>query len=368
MNAKNKYFNYYKPLIDEFLKKVEKIELPEIEKMPEPFLNYFGKEYFSAQQRIVFVGQDTKWWGDLRQFIKSEKEKPLSKLEEGFTSFWNHDFRDWGANRYHFWGFIMMFFAQAHGIKADDWTSIKLDKYSNTLDSFAWANCQPIEYYESTAKGLGVSREIWEKVREAGRVFYGIKHVIKALSPHVVVLLHKNVDDYFEDIELVPKSESKYYGHYVIEDKGIHVIKLCHPNYMRMISSEMPAEEFASWLNKKLFSIKQDSLIDPERSGEQKIIAKIQKIKRPDSKYDFIFELAKQLREGNMFMSYRGLLKILNDFNYRTDKGTEYVIDAKRCRVVSAAYKRAKSEKLDEDLADTIATVFVRPDFTYKYD
>ena len=68
-----RYLEYYTPLIQEVIQKRELLTIPEIKEMPEPFLPLFGKDYEQSALRIIFIGQDTRWWWDLREFIRAEK-------------------------------------------------------------------------------------------------------------------------------------------------------------------------------------------------------------------------------------------------------------------------------------------------------
>ena len=173
------------------------------------------------------------------------------------------------------------------------------------MESFAWANCQPIEYYESTAKHRGVDGVLWEKIRNAGRVFYGFKHILTTLDPDVVVILHKNIpSDYFEGVNIQKIEGNSFYEHYIAKTAD---------------------------------------------------------------KYEFIFALAKYLQSHNIYMSYNGLAELLNYCGYTTNRGTQYIVNSKRARIIGTAYRRAK-DKNDHSLAETIATVFVNPNFSYKYE
>ena len=365
----NIYLEHYKPLIKKFIEEMDKLELPEIQGMPEPFLSYFGKRYFSSRQRIVFVGQDTKNYGDLRLFIKAEKNNPLSKVKAELNSFQKLDFKDWRATRYSFFGFIMMFFAIKNGLQPENWTFIKQDKYKDILESFAWANCQPIEYYNSTAKHRGVDSNLWEKVRNAGRVFYGFKHILTTLDPNVVVILHKNIPfDYFEGVNLQKIEGNSFYEHYILNNKNVHIIKLCHPNRMRWTASEMTASNFCNFLKDKMDVIKKDSVISANTSAKVEYFKKYKEnLAKTADKYEFIFALAKYLQSHNIYMSYNGLAELLNYCGYTTNRGTQYIVNSKRARIIGTAYRRAK-DKNDHSLAETIATVFVNPNFSYKYE
>src|SRR6266576_4485090 len=143
-----RYINYFTPLIQDFIRDVESLAHPKIKKMPEPFFPLFGKNYETSALKLVIVGQDTRGWGDLREFIASEKANPGSNLAEGLNEFRDHEFTSWGGPRQSFWGFAMMFLAALHG--QDDWGAMKQGKMTEILDSFAWGNGNAIELYGGT--------------------------------------------------------------------------------------------------------------------------------------------------------------------------------------------------------------------------
>lgn len=232
MATKELYIKYYEPLIAEFCKRIENIGIaPNIKAMPEPFFNYFGKSYTIQSPKIVFIGQDTKWWGDLNSFLLESKKSLSSKLVEHFDSFEKHEFINWGSNRYTFWGFVLLFLASLNG-KKDEWESLKSGEYPEILDTFAWANCEPIEYYNSTAAGLGIPKEYWENVREAGRVFYGFEHVLKTLNPDIAIILHNigKDNDYFSGLNLSEVNDDDL-THFKVNNTNIFVLP--HPSHMR---------------------------------------------------------------------------------------------------------------------------------------
>ena len=143
-----RYLSYYTPLIQEFVREVEPLPHPEIEEMPQPHLPLFGKAYETSALRLVFVGQDTKWWGDLREFIAAERKEPGAKLKEelGFFQDPCHEFTNWGTRRQSFWGFTRMMLAALYG--QEDWSLLK----NEVLDSFAWAEVNAVEVVETVAE------------------------------------------------------------------------------------------------------------------------------------------------------------------------------------------------------------------------
>src|SRR4051812_14633519 len=130
------YISYYLPLIQEFIGKTRNLPHPEIGGMPEPHLPLFGKRYRTSALRMVIVGQDTRGWGDLRDFIAKEAAQPGIRIREGLEEFRDHAFTQWGNQRQTFWGFAMMFLAALYG--RENWGLMKQGRMKEILDSFAW--------------------------------------------------------------------------------------------------------------------------------------------------------------------------------------------------------------------------------------
>ena len=80
------HISYYKPLIKDFLNEVERLAHPNIKGLPEPFLPLFGNSYEKSAMRLVIIGQDSKVWGDLNEFIDTEIKNPGCRLKESCRS------------------------------------------------------------------------------------------------------------------------------------------------------------------------------------------------------------------------------------------------------------------------------------------
>lgn len=95
----SRYTNYYIPLIRDFVHEVESLPHPDIKLMPAPFFPLFGKSYETSALKLMIMGQDTAWWGDIREFIAKEKAHPGCKLAEGLNSFRSQESTSWGGPR-----------------------------------------------------------------------------------------------------------------------------------------------------------------------------------------------------------------------------------------------------------------------------
>ena len=192
------YREYFIPLIQEFVREVESLAHPEIERMPQPFLPLFGKNYETSALRLVIVGQDTLGWADLRKFIAAETTSPGCTLDEGLAEFRNHAFTQWGPTRQRFWGFAMMMLSALHG--QENWEMMKQGKMREILDSFAWAEGNAVELYGSSAAGLGVSQDYWDAIRRAGQRFDRFSHIVETLKPNAALILYRGLNpaSYFD--------------------------------------------------------------------------------------------------------------------------------------------------------------------------
>jgi len=201
-NLTERYLEYYTPLIQEFIQNAALLPIPDTEGMPEPFLPLFGKDYEKSAQRLIFIGQDTRGWGDLREFIEAEKADPGIKLRGRIDGFQDRLFTKWGATRHTFWGFAMMLIASLHGSR--NWGLMKIGAMVEILNSIAWGNINAVEFFSSTPSKLGVDKNFWEAVRGAGDHLDQFEHVWQTLRPRVVIALCKgaNLTTYFKGFRL----------------------------------------------------------------------------------------------------------------------------------------------------------------------
>ena len=69
---KEAYLEYYKPLVQEFCNEVQQVQHDGLGYLPQPFFPLFGQGYERSAFKLLFVGQDTKGWGDTSDFIRRE--------------------------------------------------------------------------------------------------------------------------------------------------------------------------------------------------------------------------------------------------------------------------------------------------------
>ena len=371
-----RYIDYFTPLTQEFVEEVAPLAHPDIARMPEPFLPLFGKTYESSPLRLIIIGQDTREWGDLRNYIKSVKSDAKAKLQGELGYFESHPFTKWGAQRQKFWGFSMMFLAALHG--QENWHAMKHGKMTEILDSFAWGNGNAVELFASTAKKLKVPAGYWQSVRKAGERFDRFKHIMETLRPQVAVLMYRglNVAKYFEGCRpdgLLPEviSRDGRLIHYRLPEAGVDIFHVPHPGSMNRIES---ANHFRDQL-KALFlshglTAEFPAFLEGQEEGRQAMDYLKKKAPRQSDgrdKYEFGAWVADELRKRDTFMSVPTLCTLLNEHGYRTNRGKEFSCGRGRYRLVSATYDRMIATKRP-DRAHNVAVAFRRPNFEYAYE
>ena len=369
--------DYYTPLLREFLSEVQKLDHPLIDRMPEPFLPVFGSRYEQSAVRLIVLGQDTRGWGDLRGFIADGRTPTGGRLQDHFDEFESREFRMWGPTRYHFWGFVMMFLAALHG--QENWGMMKHGEMSEILDSFAWGNCNAIEFYQSTVAGLcsangnTVPLNYWENIRQAGARFDRFSHVLETVSPHAAVILWKGMKPqiYFEGLKYETVSTEDGITHYRIHPHEVDVFHSPHPNNMRFIKG---ANHFCAKL-KELFVRHNLTTLFPRFLAGQKegravldhILKQAPNQRSSMDKFQFVAWVADELKKRCTFMSVPTLCELLNSKGYTTNYGTGFTGGRGSYRLVSGTYHRLMAAS-EPDRAANVAVAFRRPNFQYAYN
>jgi hypothetical protein len=366
-----RYIEYYARMIQDFVNEVESLPHPDISRMPEPHFPLFGKNYETSALRLVIVGQDTRGWGDLREFISREKTHPGCKLKEGLEEFREQTFTEWGTTRQSFWGFVMMMLAALHG--QENWSLMKEGKMTEVLDSFAWAECNAIELYGSTPAKLGVPDGYWHAVRQAGERFNRFKHLVETLRPQVAIILYRgfNPDCYFEGYRHEVASKDGRLTHYRLPDIGVDVVHAPHPGSMNRIEGP---DHFIAKI-RELFCQHKIMVPFPEfLSGQaegkdvMEYLLRILPPIGPDmDKYEFVARVADELAKRQTFMSVPALTELVNTKGGETDNGSSYSGGRGSYRLVSGTYHRMMSTERKER-AHNVAVAFRRPNFEYAYD
>jgi hypothetical protein len=364
------YIQYYTPLVQNFVREMEFLEHPGIDHMPEPFLPAFGTHYHESALRLAIIGQDTRWWWDLRQFIAAERANPGAVLRERLAHFRTHKFTEWGDRRQTFWGFAMMFLAALHG--REDWEAMKRGAMSDILDRFAWGNGNAIELYQSTVKGMGVPRDYWNKVRKAGEPLNRFRHLVETLQPHVAIIMYRGLDvaSYFEGYKYEKVLSDGRLTHFHLPEIDVDVFHVPHPGSMNRIEG---TNHFCEKLT-ELFRSRGMSTTFPEFINGQQEGAKVIEILRKTipkagsgiDKFEAVARVADKLFDLDIFMSVPTLCKLLNELGYRTNYGSEFSGGRGSYRLVSRTYHHMSNSE-QHDRAHRVAVAFRRPNFEYAY-
>jgi hypothetical protein len=362
------YFDHFTPLVQKFLTEMDEIELPSIKNIPEPFLPAFGSRFEQSALRLILIGQDTRGWGDMHDFLGVERSNPGRRLRDNIDEFHSKSFTNWGARRQSFWGFAMMFLAALHG--QEDWEAMKQGEMTQILDSFAWGNGNAIEIYSDRLNG--VSRECWEKVRRAGNEFNRFSHVVETLKPHVAVIMYRGIDlkSYFKGYRYELVTSEGRINHYRLTEKNIDVFHVPHPGSMNRIEG---TDYFRDKL-RDLFVSHGLSAFFPEflenheqgKKSMEYLSQNAPKYEKNSDKYIFVTWVASELRKRDTFMSVPALCNLLNQKGYRTNYGTEYLGGRGSYKLLSGTYWRLKNAGNHTD-AENVALAFRRPNFEYAY-
>lgn len=373
-----RYLAYYTPLMQEFVRELESLPHPNIAEMPEPFFPVFGKNYERSAFRLVIIGQDTRGWGDLLDFLDREKATPGISLRNGLAEFQDeeHPFTGWGNTRHHFWGFAMMLLAALHG--KEQWGMMKQGAMNEVLDSFAWGNCNALELYQSSPSRMSppVPRDYWDAVRKAGARFDRLRHIEETLKPQAVIVLWRgmNPECYFEGYEYKEISREGRLIHYRLPEVGVDVFHAPHPQSMGRFEG---ADYFCGKLKELFFQHKITSPFPEFLSGQKdglNVMQHLLKTAPPHgdgfTKFDFVAWVADELKKRDTFMSVPTLIDLVNAQGYKTNYGSDFSGGRGSYNLVSGTYHRLKAlgSQEGDNKAHNVAVAFRRPNFEYAYN
>jgi len=369
-SIKERYLAHYVPLIRDFICDVEDLKLDILPKTPQPFFPVFGEAYDRSSLRMAIVGQDTRGWGCLKKFIEIEKAMPGNALEADLAEFHDLDFTEWGATRYTFWGFAMMFLAALHG--RSDWGVMKHGACTEILSSFVWGNGNAIEYFGSSQKNM--TWEKWELLRKAGERFNGLRHLVVTVRPRVVVVLWQamNPEVYFAGYKYDTVDERDGIRTYRIPSENLDIFHVPHPGRMRW--SGVPADHYCTQLVARLQAAKLTSAFPAfvqQNDDSNDVLEFLKKSAPPGgddfNKFHFVEWVAEELKKRESFMSAPTLALLLNHLGYRTNYDCEY--DGKRgiYNLISGTYHRLERAS-KSDRAKMVAEAFTKPNFDYAYE
>jgi hypothetical protein len=373
--AEKSYIAYYTPLIQEFVREVEHLPHPEIDRLPEPFLPVFGKHYETSALRLVIMGQDTRGWGDLRHFIAEVKKSPEAKLRGELKYFTEHPFTEWGPRRQSFWGFAMMLLAALHG--REDWSAMKQGKMTEILDSFAWGNGNAVELKGSSAATKNVQPAYWDAVRQAGRRFDRFSHLLQTLQPQVAVIMYRGLDvaPYFQGCRpdgMLPEVVFRdgRLTHYRLPEAGVDVFHVPHPGSMnRHEGADAFRDQLKALFLRHGLAADFPTFLEGQQEGQKAMDYLKKNAPRSEDgrdKYECVAWVADELKKRDTFMSVPALCTLLNEHGYRTNYGAKFSGGRGSYRLVSGTYHRMVAAQ-QPARAHNVAVAFRRPNFEYAY-
>ena len=211
-----RYEEVYVPLLKEFGRQIKGVKVSGI---PEPHLPAYGKDYDKTKHKIVFVGIETKGWGDMKDFPKILDRKVEEILRDNISQL------DVPLRPGSFWNFIRKVLAKIHQVDPS-----AIDK----LKDFAWANANSIERFSVTAKERAAIGD-WTKVKAASLVFDSAKHVVDVLKPDLMIILWWSPDATWLTKGLSAATCRKKYDHHMWHyevTSGPQVIWTAHPRWL----------------------------------------------------------------------------------------------------------------------------------------
>ncbi len=363
---RDRFLQHYIPLIQDFRRDLEASSLHALDVMPQPFLPLFGDSYERSALRMVIVGQDTKGYRSLKSFLEQESAEPGSGLKEALSEFQNRKFINWGKHRHTFFGFVMMLMAELHGVQ--NWGMMKRDACREVLSSFAWGNGNAVEYWTSSVSKGRVPLTIWQAVRKAGARFDGIKHLVQALSPRVILVLWKKMSpaSYFAGYEYTTMQEKQGVKHYRIPSEDIDIFQAPHPNRMKFEGGASPfCDTIKNMLLANKLIVHFPNFVQ-QTTDSSKVVNYLRDLAPPGlDKFSLVAWVAEEMKKRDSFMSVPTLCRLLNDLGCRTNYGAQFSGKRGSYRLVRSAYWRLHAR--EPDRAAIIAEAFRRPNFQYAY-
>ena len=257
--------------------------------------------------------------------------------------------------------------AKVYGVQ--EWTEIRDGKFDILLDSFVWGNANAIE--TGTSVGVNARAPGYSRAKQlAEQKFDDINLLVKAVAPHVVILLcsigerNRYLGSNFSVVEVVEDRVS------VLQCDGLFVFHAPHPNKQRHYSGG--ADVFARIIRDLLAKyggfcplpdVLHNGLLPAAR---QALITECVGI----HKFDAIAKVAHELRRQRSFMTARSLcLDVLNPAGHTTNYGTPYTGNKKGpCRLVSTAWNHFQNVVKRSDIAEDIALSYTNMNGEYAYE
>ena len=379
-NLRDRLIEQYAPLAEKFVREIDHLNVAGI---PAPQIPIMGQSYEKAQYRIAFIGMETYGWGDIEEFCETAKKdstKAVILNEDAINSL---EYLTWPRNYTStFWGFVLQFLARFYKIEFNDLVEKKI--CSEILTSFVWGNSNSIERYHVSAMPNNVEYHIWEKVKQSSIYFDSINHLIKSLSPKLILILNRNVEqDYITSDEVVRSlgvpvekrksvlsfdvnTKMKIRYHY-LRDDNVHIIALPHPTWMGLYSGKSIAE----YIEEVLKNIRDYRIWEhlPEKASDWE--GKVVNHDKSSIQYKrlFLADLAKVLMKNNMVMSGKELQLIFNMNGILRQNGYNYSTNGGRGihRLITQVWNYYYYQINDYQTAYNISRAFVNQNGDYAW-
>src|SRR5574344_115245 len=357
---KEDYEKTYKNLISDFMKQIPD-DLPY--GIPCPMIPCVGDLYDNANFRIAFFGMETHGWGDLSELKKNYGNNTTKIFNELTADFKDLAFLDW-TNNFHtsFWDYVLTFLLKFYKIKNKN--AFQEDEtFQMILRSFIWGNTHSLERYEISAKQENVDEKKWLKVKSASEIFDSAKYILDSCSPNVLIITDwEQSESWLLDNKQVNHKElDDHIWYFYLADSDTHVYWIAHPNWLaRNYKFESSIDIIISNLKKKNIEANYDNVF---KDNETEIIESNSFIQ----KYEYIGKLAIFLSSMKMFMSGMELANHLNRNGFKTSYNSEYVGTRGTYTLIRNCYHYFE-EGNNKNIADAIATAFVKENGSYAYE
>lgn len=215
------------------IKFAEEISHLTTEGIPEPHLPITGRLYERCPIRIAFIGQDTRYWGNLGNFIRMAKSDPEETLFRNEAEFRCLAFTKWTNNfGSSFWDTVMQFIAAFHRIS--DWKYLKNRNDDDYLQSFVWAEVNSIELWNSTPAKEGADFQSWKSIKSASEVaFDSFDLFAEVFRPDIAIVMNWSAPEHYWGDSLRFETIGDHVRRAEYTPTKTNVFHLAHPNWMR---------------------------------------------------------------------------------------------------------------------------------------
>ncbi len=233
----------YKPLLEQFCNDTKNIDIGDT--FPSIFLPHVMTEYYSANRKIFYFGQDTSGWTDTKELMKKHTDNVLHEYISE-TSEWLNDNGYLDYNEYKAFGFWtlvaklhlrMKGITEINGIGPDFYDDDNLE----LLNDFGYGNTNSIEIKESL-----IRRKKWEEIdqskywiiKEKSKIFDKLKFTIEIYKPDLIFIFNWGCDDklFLEGLLYEIEKYDLVNNHFwvvTLLDTKTKIIWTVHPNNLK---------------------------------------------------------------------------------------------------------------------------------------